>query len=106
MKFRTWSDSVDPDTSCWRESGEDKVYFLMVLRIFLEVGVGQVNRIGIYNKSKSPAFTVTNVDGYRPCTTINVISCTIKHTILSGETSYFRANNVYKISVLTKVAHL
>ena len=51
MKFRTWSDSVDPDTSCWRESGEDKVYFLMVLRIFLEVGVGEVNRIGTCSKT-------------------------------------------------------
>ena len=46
MKFSTWSHSVSPDTSCWQESGEKKVYFLMVLRVFLDAGVGDVNHIG------------------------------------------------------------
>ena len=45
MKFSTWSHSVSPDTSCWQESGE-KVYFLMVLRVFVDAGVGDVYHIG------------------------------------------------------------
>ena len=46
MKFNTWGDTVSPDTSCWRESGKKKVYFLMVLRVFLEEGVEDVYHIG------------------------------------------------------------
>ena len=41
------------NTCVWQEAGRYKVYFLNIIRIFLEVGTGHVNRIGKYFVSLS-----------------------------------------------------
>ena len=40
--------TIDVDTCIWRESGNDRVYFLNVLKIYMETGDGIINRIGYY----------------------------------------------------------
>ena len=52
MKFKEYKGSVDPDESFWREYGERSTYFLVVIRIFYEVGNPAYEEIGIVRNSK------------------------------------------------------
>ena len=42
MKFKSWSNSVHADKCSWQESGKHEVYFLNIMRIFVELGRGGV----------------------------------------------------------------
>ena len=46
MKFKSWDETVHADKCVWRESGEEDIYFLNVIRIFHEVGQGVITKIG------------------------------------------------------------
>ena len=51
IKFSQWKGTENVDACVWRESGKYNVYFLNIVRIFLEIGDGHTNRIGeqLYN---------------------------------------------------------
>ena len=52
MKFHEWGCGVDPDESCWVESVKFNLSFLVVIRIFYEVGPPAYEEIGInYNRN-------------------------------------------------------
>jgi hypothetical protein len=46
MKFHEWGLGVDPDESCWVESVKYNVSFLVVIRIFYELGCSACEEIG------------------------------------------------------------
>lgn len=46
MKFHEWGCGVDPDESCWVESVKYNLSFLVVIRIFYEVGPPAYEEIG------------------------------------------------------------
>lgn len=48
MKFHEWGVGVDPDESCWVESVKFNVSFLVVIRVFYEVGMPAFEEIGKY----------------------------------------------------------
>ena len=47
MKFHEWGVGVDPDESCWVESVKYNISFLVVIRVFYEVGPPAYEEIGI-----------------------------------------------------------
>ncbi|KAK2168610.1 hypothetical protein LSH36_15g00029 [Paralvinella palmiformis] len=46
MKFHEWGVGVDPDESCWVESVKFNVSFLVVIRVFYEIGLPGYEEIG------------------------------------------------------------
>ena len=46
MKFHEWGVGVDPDESCWVESVKFNVSFLVVIRLFYEIGSPAYEEIG------------------------------------------------------------
>jgi len=46
MKFHEWGVGVDPDESCWVESVKFNVSFLVVIRVFYEIGSPACEEIG------------------------------------------------------------
>ena len=48
IKFNQWKGIENIDACVWRESGKYNVYFLNIVRIFLEIGDGYTNKIGEY----------------------------------------------------------
>ena len=46
MKFKTWSNEVDPDKSYWSEYGNETVFYLNVIRLFYEAGPPAYEEIG------------------------------------------------------------
>jgi len=46
MKFHEWGMDVDPDESCWVESVKFNVSFLVVIRVFFELGFSACEEIG------------------------------------------------------------
>ena len=46
MKFHEWGVGVDPDESCWVESVKFNISFLVVIRVFYEVGPPGYEEIG------------------------------------------------------------
>lgn len=46
MKFKTWSNEVDPDKSYWSEYGKETVFYLNVIRLFYESGPPAYEEIG------------------------------------------------------------
>jgi len=48
MKFHEWGVGVDPDESCWVESVKFNVSFLVVIRLFYDVGPPAYEEIGNY----------------------------------------------------------
>ena len=49
MKFHEWGVGVDPDESCWVESVKFNISFLVVIRVFYEVGPPAYEEIGTFN---------------------------------------------------------
>jgi len=47
MKFHEWGVGVDPDESCWVESVKFNLSFLVVIRVFYELGPPACEEIGI-----------------------------------------------------------
>jgi len=47
MKFHEWGMDVDPDESCWVESVKFNVSFLVVIRVFFELGFSACEEIGL-----------------------------------------------------------
>lgn len=46
MKFHEWGVGVDPDESCWVESVKFNISFLVVIRVFYEVGPPAYEEVG------------------------------------------------------------
>jgi len=46
MKFHEWGVGVDPDESCWVESVKFNLSFLVVIRVFYELGPPACEEIG------------------------------------------------------------
>ena len=46
MKFHEWGVGVDPDESCWVESVKYNISFLVVIRVFYEIGTPAFEEIG------------------------------------------------------------
>ena len=46
MKFHEWGVGVDPDESCWVESVKFNVSFLVVIRVFYDIGLPGYEEIG------------------------------------------------------------
>ena len=46
MKFHEWGVGVDPDESCWVESVKYNISFLVVIRVFYEIGPPAFEEIG------------------------------------------------------------
>ena len=46
MKFHDWGVGVDPDKSCWVESVKYNLSFLVVIRVFYEIGAHAFEEIG------------------------------------------------------------
>ena len=46
MKFHEWGGGVDPDESCWVECVKFNLSFLVVIRVFYEVGPPSYEEIG------------------------------------------------------------
>ena len=46
MKFHEWGVGVDPDESCWVESVKYNISFLVVIRVFYEIGTPTFEEIG------------------------------------------------------------
>jgi len=46
MKFHEWGLGVDPDESCWVESVKFNLSFLVVIRVFFELGPHACEEIG------------------------------------------------------------
>ena len=51
MKFHEWGVGVDPDESCWVESVKFNISFLVVIRVFYEVGPPAYEEIGKTKKN-------------------------------------------------------
>ena len=51
MKFHDWGVGVDPDESCWVESVKYNLSFLVVIRIFYEIGQHAFEEIGKFSSS-------------------------------------------------------
>ena len=51
MKFHEWGLGVDPDESCWVESVKFNLSFLVVIRVFFELGVPAYEEIGWWGGS-------------------------------------------------------
>jgi len=47
MKFHEWGVGVDPDESCWVESVKFNLSFLVVIRVFYELGPPACEEIGM-----------------------------------------------------------
>jgi len=50
MKFHEWGMEVDPDESCWVESVKWNVSFLVVIRVFFELGFSACEEIGPFSR--------------------------------------------------------
>ena len=48
MKFHEWGVGVDPDESCWVESVKFNLSFLVVIRVFYELGPPACEEIGLF----------------------------------------------------------
>lgn len=46
MKFHEWGVGVDPDESCWVESVRFNISYLIVVRVFYELGPSAFEEIG------------------------------------------------------------
>lgn len=46
MKFHEWGVGVDPDESCWVESVKFNLSFLVVIRVFYEIGPPACEEVG------------------------------------------------------------
>jgi hypothetical protein len=64
MKFHEWGVGVDPDESCWVESVKFNVSFLVVIRVFYELGPPACEEIGQskYYLLRCTAFTIQTVN--------------------------------------------
>ena len=65
MKFHEWGLGVDPDESCWVESVKFNLSFLVVIRVFFEIGPPTCEEIGNHHHHYLFLYTCTcNSLGY------------------------------------------
>ena len=61
MKFHEWGVGVDPDESCWVESVKFNLSFLVVIRVFYELGPPACEEIGQF---EHPLVSIDSVFRY------------------------------------------